>query len=264
MRNPNASPALFQAPSLALLFTEPLRAALDFAAAKLGQPAAVKGDGHPVVVYPGLGGGALSTSPLRRYLQGCGFEVHDWGFGLNTGPEGEFDAWLSGLVARVRELHRSSGRRVSLVGWSLGGVYAREVAKQCPEAVRQVVTLGTPFGSLGGANHAGTLYRFFGGDTSQLTPELEARVRQCPPVPTTSVYSRTDGVVCWRGCLETAADRVENVEVRASHLGMGTHPEVLGIVANRLAQPEGRWKAYRKPRLRAALRAPIARARSRK
>lgn len=263
MPNSSSSTAAFQAPSLSLLVTEPLRAVLDFASSKFGQPAAVSGDGHPIVVYPGLGGGAFSTSALRRHLKECGYDVHDWGQGVNTGPDGDFDAWLGGLVERVRALHRQHGRRVSLVGWSLGGVYAREIAKHAPDAVRQVVTLGTPFGSLGGANHAGTLYRFLGGDTSQLTPELEARVRACPPVPTTSVYSKSDGVVSWQGCLECAGDRAENVEVRASHLGMVTHPEVLRVVADRLAQPEGGWKPYRRPRLR-PLRAPTARARSRK
>jgi len=259
MPNSTSSTAAFEAPSLSLLITEPWRAALDFASARSGRPEAVAGDGHPVIVYPGLGGGALSTSSLRRHLQGCGFDVHDWGHGVNTGPKGDFDAWLPALVERVRELHRQHGRKVSLVGWSLGGVYAREVAKCDAKAVRQVVTLGTPFGALGAANHAGTLYRLFGGDTSQLTPEMEARVRARPPVPTTSVYSRSDGVVSWRGCLEAAGQKVENVEVRASHLGMGTHPEVMRIVADRLAQPEGRWQPYRR-RLR-TLRPASARGR---
>jgi dienelactone hydrolase len=143
-------------------------------------------------------------------------------------------------------LHAQTGRKVSLVGWSLGGVYAREVAKRCPDSVRTVITLGTPFGSLRGANHAGTIYKLVNGDTSQLTPELEARLRECPPVPTTSIYSKTDGIVSWRGCIERKSERSESVEVSASHLGMGTHPEVLRIVANRLAQPEGQWRPLRR------------------
>ena len=236
----------FRAPSLTLLATEPLRALFDFLGAKVGARAAPVGDGHPVIVYPGLGGGALSTSHLRRFLRDSGFEAHDWGGGVNTGPEGDFDAWLDGLVAQVRALHARTGRKVSLVGWSLGGVYAREGAKRCPEAVRQVVTLGTPFNSMNGANHAGALYKLLGGDTKQLTPEMEQRLGTCPMVPTTSVYSRHDGVVCWQGCLERVSHSAENVEVSASHLGMGTHAQVLRIVADRLAQPEGRWRPYQR------------------
>jgi predicted alpha/beta hydrolase family esterase len=237
-----------QAPSLALLATEPLRALFDFCSARAGRPATVEGDGHPVIVYPGLGAGAFTTSHLRAHLKVCNFQVHDWELGVNTGPAGPLDEWLPALVERVRALQARYGRRVSLVGWSLGGIYAREVAKCCPEAVRQVITLATPHNSLGGANHASTMYKMFGGDTSQLTAQLEERLRQRPPVPTTSIYSKNDGVVSWRGCLEQPADDVENVAVQAGHLGMTTHPEVLRLVADRLAQPEGRWRPYRRRR----------------
>jgi pimeloyl-ACP methyl ester carboxylesterase len=252
----------YRAPPLSLLITEPFRAAIDFCSAKFGQPPRFEGDGHPVIVYPGLGASAMATSQLRGYLKGCNLRVHDWGLGLNRGPEGDFDAWIAPLVERVRELHRESGRKVSLVGWSLGGIYAREVAKLCPEAVRQVITLATPFGSLGDANHAGTLLKLLGGDTSQLTPAVQERLRQRPPVPVTSIYSRQDGVVSWRGCIEPAGEFVENVQVDASHLGMPTHAEVLRVVGHRLAQPEGAWKPYR--RRRAMLKPPTAPSRSRK
>jgi len=257
--------AALQAPSLALLATEPLRALLDFCAAKLSPQAHCAGDGHPVIVYPGLGAGAFSTLHLRNALRDCGYDVHDWGFGLNRGPDGPLDEWLPQLAARVHELHLRHGRQVSLVGWSLGGVYAREVAKLCPGIVRQVVTLGTPFGAMGDANHAGTIFRLLGGDTSQLTPQLQARLRECPPVPTTSVYSKSDGVVCWRGCLQDEGECVQNIEVNASHLGMGAHPEVLRIVADRLALAQGQWRPYRaRPKLKAAIaRRRSARSRAR-
>jgi pimeloyl-ACP methyl ester carboxylesterase len=247
----------FTAPPLALLATEPLRALFDLCAGKIGHKPQRVGDGHPVVVYPGLGGGALTTVMLRNHLRDCGFAAHDWQGGINRGPDGDFDEWLDRLVARVRELHRRHGQKVSLVGWSLGGVYAREVAKRCPDAVRQVITLGTPFSSMSSANHARTIYRMLGGDTSQLTPQLEARLRECPPVPTTSVYSKSDGVVCWRGCLEKKAHGVENIEVSASHLGMGASPDVMRVVVDRLAQPEGTWRAYRRPRFTRASRRPL-------
>lgn len=251
-----SSPATYASPSFALLATEPLRALLDLCAGKVGHLPPVQGDGHPVVLYPGLGAGTMTTSQLRGHLRNCDFSVHDWDLGVNTGPDGELDAWLPPLVQRVRALHGEHGRRVSLVGWSLGGIYAREIAKSCPESVRQVVTLATPHNSLAGGSHAGTIFKMLGGDTSRLTPELEARLRERPPVPTTSIYSKTDGLVSWRGCLERPGPDVENVAVEASHLGMPTHPEVLRIVADRLAQPEGRWRPYRRQRTLTRATAP--------
>ncbi|MEJ8839526.1 esterase/lipase family protein [Ramlibacter sp. AN1133] len=253
----------FRAPSLALLATEPLRALLEFCAVGLAQPATVQGDGHPVIVYPGLGAGSVNTAQLRSHLEDCGYDVYDWELGVNTGPEGHFDDWLAALVARVREVHARHGRKVSLVGWSLGGVYAREIAKLCPECVRQVVTLATPHNAMGDANHAGTIFRLLGGNMSQLTAELLERVGRRPPVPVTSIYSETDGVVCWQGCLEEPARDAENVAVDASHLGMPSHPDVLRIVADRLAQREGRWRPY--ARNATALRSrPTGSSRSRK
>ena len=252
----------YQAPSLALLATEPLRALLDLCAGKVGSLSPVEGDGHPVVVYPGLGAGAMSTSALRTHLANCKFQAHDWELGVNTGPGTDFDDWLPALVERVQALRAQHQRKVSLVGWSLGGIYAREIAKCCPDSVRQVITLATPHQAINSANHAGTFYKLCGGDTSQLTPELERRLRERPPVPVTSVYSESDGLVCWRGCLEEPGPQVENIPVHASHLGMTSHPDVLRIVADRLAQPEGRWRPYGSPR--AALKRATARARSRK
>jgi pimeloyl-ACP methyl ester carboxylesterase len=251
---PSSQAVAFEAPSLALLATEPLRALLDSFAAKVGSLAPVRGDGHPVIVYPGLGAGALTTSQLRSHLKSCELDVHDWELGVNTGPDGPFDEWLDMLVDRVDALHARHGRRVSLVGWSLGGIYAREIARSRPELVRQVITLATPHKSMSGANHAGTIFRMLGGNTAQLTPELLARLAQRPPVPTTSIYSESDGLVAWRGCLESEGPQVENVAVQASHLGMPSHPEVLRIVADRLAQPEGRWRRYGITR---ALRRPL-------
>jgi pimeloyl-ACP methyl ester carboxylesterase len=252
----------FQAPSLALLASEPFRALFDICSSPLGRPPVLAGDGHPVVVYPGLGASSMATSQLRHHLKACNFKVHDWEMGVNRGPEGDMAEWLEPLVQRVQALHALHGRKVSLVGWSLGGVYAREVAKRCPEAVRQVITLATPFCALGDGNHAGTLVRLMGGDTSRLTPAVQARLSERPPVPTTSIYSRHDGVVSWRGCLQQAAPDLENIAVAASHMGMPTHPEVLRVVADRLAQPEGGWRPYK--RRRAALRAATAPIRSTK
>jgi hypothetical protein len=102
--------------------------------------------------------------------------------------------------------------------------------------------MGTPFAALGGGTHAGALFKLLNGDSAQVSPSLAARLRRTPSVPTTAIYSRSDGIVSWRGCVEKPAKLVENVEVDASHLGMVSHPEVLRILADRLAQPEGHWK----------------------
>jgi hypothetical protein len=246
MDSTQAFPSPVRAPPLSLLATEPLRALFDYVAGRIGAQPLPVGDGHPVVVYPGLAGGAFTTAHLRRFLKESGFTVHDWAGGINTGPDGLFDDWLAGLEQRVHDLHGLHGRTVSLVGWSLGGVYAREIAKRCPERVRQVITLGTPFGAMGDGNHAGTVYKLLKRDGQHLTPQLEARLRECPPVPTTSIYSKTDGIVSWRGCIEKKTLRSESVEVSASHLGMGTHAEVLRIIVDRLAQPEGQWRPLRR------------------
>jgi hypothetical protein len=160
-------------------------------------------------------------------------------------------------------VHGRHRRKVSLVGWSLGGIYAREIAKLHPAHVRQVVTLATPHNALHDANHAGTIFRMLGGDTSRLTPDLLARVGQRPPVPVTSVYSESDGMVCWQACLEEPGTQAENIAVEASHLGMPSHPQVLGIVAERLAQREGRWRPHA-PGHRALRSPPTGSSRSRK
>ncbi len=240
-------PSPLRAPSLALLFAEPFRAMLDALGSHVTARPESIGDGHPVIVYPGLGAGSRNTTQLRTFLRHSGFEANDWGGGINIGHEGEFDAWLDGLADTMREVQdRHDGRKVSLVGWSLGGIFAREIARRAPESVRTVVTLATPFAALGDANHAGALYKMLNGDAGQLAPGIEARLRESPPVPTTSVYSKSDGIVCWRGCIEQRSATTESVEVDASHLGMVNHPAVLRIVANRLAQPEGRWKPLKR------------------
>jgi predicted alpha/beta hydrolase family esterase len=247
MPSTHTLPSPLRAPSLALLAAEPLRAMLDALGSHVTAHPASIGDGHPVIVYPGLGAGSMNTSQLRNFLRHAGFEANDWGGGVNIGHEGEFDAWVDGLAANVRQVQaRHGGRKASLVGWSLGGIFAREIAKRAPDSVRTVITLATPFSALGGATHAGALYKMLNGDAGQIGPGIEQRLRDSPPVPTTSIYSKSDGIVCWRGCIEKRSPSTESVEVDASHLGMVNHPAVLRIVANRLAQPEGRWKPLRR------------------
>ncbi len=221
---------------------EPWRAALDFASSLVASGPAPTGDGHPVLVLPGLATGDWSTLRLRRVLNRAGFSTSEWGMGINCGPDGDLDEWLGGLEARLDELHQRAGRRVSLVGWSLGGIYARELAKRSPQRVRQVITLGSPFGDIQ-ASRVGAVFRLLNGGKAKLTPALQQRLRENPPVPTTAIYSRTDGVVAWQGCMLRESSLAQNIEVsRASHCGLGVHPKVLRIVAERLSQPEGQWR----------------------
>jgi pimeloyl-ACP methyl ester carboxylesterase len=198
------------------------------------------GDGHPVMIFPGLGAGDLTTVPLRKYLRGLGYVTQAWGQGFNFGPR---PGVLERAAGDLRALSEKHGQPVSLIGWSLGGIYARELAKLDPKLARCVVTLGTPFTGHPKATNAWRIYELLSrskvGD-----PALMAEIRKPPPVPTTSIYSRTDGIVSWRCSLNEPAPLAENIEVPASHVGMGMNPFVLYAVADRLAQPIGSWKPF--------------------
>ena len=223
------------APSLALLALEPCRAAIDMVNSLLSTSPRRVGDGHPVLVLPGLGGGDLSTLRLRRSLDRAGFATSGWGLGLNRGPEGDFDQWLERLEPTVQALHDRDGRKVSLIGWSLGGIYARELAKSVPHLVRQVVTLGSPFGGINASNAQRAFKLLNGGRAQPITEELEQRIRTDPPVPATAIYSRTDGVVAWQSCMLNESAYSRNIEISGtSHCGMGSHPQVLRAVVDRL------------------------------
>jgi hypothetical protein len=203
---------------------------------------APRGDGHPVLVLPGLLASDRSTVPLRRFLKGRGYAVHGWeqgnNFGLREGVEQR-------MVAQVKEIADRHGRKVSLVGWSLGGLYARQLAKVLPSEVRSVISLGSPFAGSPKATNAWRVYEFVSGhvaeeDETHLTGHLE----EPPTVPTTSIYSRTDGICAWKVCLEQDRAHTENIEVQASHCGLGHHPAAVYAIADRLAQPEGQWKKF--------------------
>ncbi len=228
-------------PSLALLGVEPFRAVLEYAGMQLmDREALPEGDGHPVIIFPGLAADRRSLVPLRNCCEALGYAVYDWEQGFNTGPQGDIDEWLHNLSEHVRGVATLHNRRVSLIGWSLGGIYAREIAKLRPPLVRQVITLGTPFLARGDETNVAWLYRMVNGQTPFVDDKLAARLREAPPVPTTSIYSRSDGVVAWETCLigDDECDG-DNVEVEGSHMGLPWNPQVLAIVAERLARCEG-------------------------
>jgi len=227
--------------------TDPARAAADFgllvAALPLRQllPA---GDGHPVLVLPGLLADDASTWTLRRILRDLGYRVHGWRLGRNLGPTA---ATVAGLQNRLFDVRSRYGSAVSLIGWSLGGIYARALARETPAAVRQVITLGSPIRL---ANERQTrasraMNRF--AHLYVVPRELPQSGIDPLPVPATSIYSRYDGIVAWQTCLDSPSARAENIAVVASHLGIGHHPAVIWAIADRLAQPRDRWSPFRAP-----------------
>lgn len=231
-----------RAPGALLLALEG-RAPWEYGAALAAWPLlryAPRGEEHAVLVFPGLGAPDLTTRPLRNFLNSRGYETYGWDMGFNFGPR---EGVLETCVERLKDLRLETGRKVSLVGWSLGGIYAREIAKLYPKDVRCVITLGTPFTGDPRATNAWRLYEFASGHKLD-DPELLAQVREAPPVPTTSILSRSDGVVAWQCSYEKPAKRVENIEIIASHLGLGLNPAAWYAVADRLAQPEGAWQPF--------------------
>ncbi|MDR7306699.1 alpha/beta hydrolase [Rhodoferax saidenbachensis] len=201
------------------------------------------GDGHPVIVFPGLSASDGSTLPLRSYLKNLGYDISGWNQGYNFGPRAGV---LETAKRQVQETADASGERVSLVGWSLGGIYARELAKALPDHVRSVITLGSPFSGSHKSTNAWRLYELTSGRS--ITQEVENfDLPAAPPVPTTSIYSRTDGVVAWSASLQAPSKtqpKTENVEVFASHIGLGLNPTAWWVVADRLAQAPGAWQPF--------------------
>lgn len=205
---------------------------------------APRGDGHPVLVVPGFTGSDVSTADLRAFLDGQGFAARDWGQGRNVGL---LPGLLDRLTERLDAIHADDGRRVSIVGYSLGGLFAREIAKRRPAATRAVVTLASPFAGPPRANRVWHIYEAASGHSlDQVTPEESAALAIAPPCPTTSIFSRSDGVVNWRACLQEPGGQTENLEVVSSHLGLRHHPLALLAICDRLAQPEGGWRPFKR------------------
>ena len=238
-------------PSSALLLTEPIRGLVDLAALPLASPwlaTAPRGDGHGVLVLPGLLASDTSTLVLRRFLGLLGYDVRGWGLGRNRGPTEEV---LQQLPRALADHVARTGGAVSLVGWSLGGIFAREIARLYPGQVRQVITLGSPFAQRDRwGTHAEGPYRrlrHLHADAGRLPNRLQ--VARPIRVPSTSVYSRQDGIVPWQACIEPETALHGNVEVRCSHIGFGVDPATLWLIADRLALPAGQHRPFRPPPL---------------
>lgn len=203
---------------------------------------APRGNGQPVLVLPGLTTSDRSTISLRRFLKSKGFSAHGWKMGLNFGPRPGVE---QGLIDLVEGLHDEYGQKVSIVGWSLGGIYARQLGKMMPEKIRQIISLGSPFGGNPRATNAWRVYETVSGQGShEGERHMGGAISAPPPVPTTAIYSKTDGICAWQNCIEVKSPIAENIEVKASHCGLGHHPAAVYAIADRLAQPEGEWQPF--------------------
>ncbi len=208
--------------------------------------AAPKGDGHPIMVLPGYMGGDGTTKLLRTFLKNRNYQAYGWDLGRNLGQYSDPHAGCNEqIVNRLKDIYEKHGEKVTVIGWSLGGVYARELARLQPDLVRSVITLGSPFAGDMRANHVTWLFEKTSGfKLKQMEGFLRKRMDLPPPVPTTSFFSKTDGVTAWECCIEIEDETTENIEVFSSHCGLGHHPFVMWAIADRLAQAEGEWKKF--------------------
>ena len=242
-----------EAPHLLHSATE-FRALLEMATLPYSLPllmSAPQGDGHPVLLLPGFMASEVSLIPLKLFLGNRGYDVHTWGLGRNVGFQNKH---ASALEQKIRHLHHKSGRKVSLVGWSLGGVFALYGAHQAPECVRMVITLGSPVSVDPEGSKSPpmvqALYRLIAHPLGPAAHSMQPRVRKLrekrvPPVPMSCLYSLTDGVVPPQEATIDGDPAIhENVRVPGSHTGLGVNAIVLCIVADRLAQADGQWQPF--------------------
>lgn len=203
-----------------------------------------KGDGHPVLTLPGFLASDASTRPMRGLLNDLGYAARPWGLGRNLVFN---DIREAQMLEMLESLHDEFGRKISIVGWSLGGVFARELAKQRPDIVRCVISLGSPISAPRDYSNARSIYDRLNGEPDAGMEARMARLHEPPPVPTTSVFSKSDGIVAWRGSVQPPHDdhgETENIEIPASHFGIGVNPLAMAVIADRLAQAEGEWAPF--------------------
>lgn len=203
-----------------------------------------KGDNHPVLVIPGFMTNDVSTRPLRKFLKRMGYAPHKWNRGRNYGNLED----LKHLAQQIDKLYEEHQQKISLIGWSLGGVYARQLAKEKENKVRQLITLGSPFNGVGVPNNAAWIYKLIsnGEGIEDLDPEFLADLPIPAPVPTTAIYTKDDGVVAWQSCMEKVEDEThQNIEVKGSHFALGFNPSVLYIITDRLHYNKRNWKYFK-------------------
>jgi pimeloyl-ACP methyl ester carboxylesterase len=191
-----------------------------------------RGDGHPALVLPGFATSDQATAPLRAALRRAGFQAHGWELGSNRGSSSQT---VERTTAHLCSLCERSGQPVSIIGHSAGGMLGRAIARRTPELVRQVITVGSPFRFRRGDRSTVSAIAELVRDPNARPLSKRPREEHRPPlpVPTTAIYSRSDGIVDWRSCIEAVGDHRENVEVRSSHAGLMHHPAVLVVILDR-------------------------------
>jgi len=191
----------------------------------------------PVMVLPGFMADDASTWLLRRFLDALGYTVRPWGMGLNRGP---MMGYLSELIDTLDGWRREVGAQPSLVGWSRGGTLSREIARERPDLIRSVVTLGSPVRGGVGATSIGRVVTAQTGLTpAQINLILRSRQKKPITTPVTALYSKTDGVVSWQACVDDLNPNVTHQEVPGSHVGLGVNAAVYRHVARALARYHG-------------------------
>jgi len=232
----HALPARKKGPSLFWTLTEgrSLFELNSFYALRLAMKRLPRGDGHPVIVFPGFVASDYSTRPMRGLLKDLGYKTFGWGLGRNLRFNDDREADMRALLKRVYE---DEGRKVSL-----------KVAKANPEYVRNVITLGSPISGDMDHSNATRLYEFFNGPPSEVMQKRLKTIAKAPPVPTTSIFTKTDGIVAWRGSVQETGqrtgERIDNICIPASHVGLGVNPLAMCAIADRLAQAEGQWAPF--------------------
>lgn len=230
-------------PSLLYFFLEIPRGMLRFVTSLpflFSGKATKSGNGQPVFVIPGFLNTDSITYLLRNYLDRSGYKTFGWDLGLNTGSMKN----LKILSENIQKIHREEGQKITLIGFSLGGVYARELAKMHPEMISGLFTLGSPFRGLDAPNNASWLLHvleFVGvkKKSSKDQSDFFRKVVIPAPVPTVAMYTKTDGVVSWEGCIEDPEDELhENVEMTGSHFGMTMNEEVFKLIGNRIPEQQ--------------------------
>jgi len=214
-------------PGLFWLATEAARALLEYGSFfpyKHLSSATDEGDGHPVLILPGFMSGDLSTKPLREFLNSLDYNTYGWGLGRNFGEESDIERLLD-LSDSIFQEHR---KKLTIIGWSLGGIYARQIAKSRAHLVRQIITLGSPFSGISTNNHVAWIHKVI----------TSGRVED-------AIYSKQDGIVPWEYCIEKEENDIhQNIQVYGSHLGLGVNPTVVKIIVDRLKYDRSNWTKF--------------------
>jgi len=237
-----------QKPPLFLFLTEVFRAWYErLSSIKFRQKADQfqVGDDHPVLVIPGLLGNDKSTKPLRNFVEKCNYTSYGWELGTNLANLDD----LQNLSKQLQNIYKKHNQKISLIGWSLGGIYARKLAKDHPHMVRQIITLGSPFCKVDAPSYGMWTVKILNRSREFIIPEEHREwVSALPdpmPIPTTSIFTKEDGVVPWQICKEAYEDDIhQNIEISGSHMGLVANKQALAIIANRLPYSKDNWVKY--------------------